>query len=219
MVERKIINAAGQVGFLHLVTCLGTTFKPLVAKFSFLSMQINDYLYKFRVYVQDTSVVMQALYSRSKSSEIHIWYRGLVLNLGFWGPVLCKWSQCQPVSVGVRISDAEAKIKIVPSHHKPVQPVKSDKSSFSRNCPSQKAVSHQSCFIIHAFGIRESHTWVGWLRFLGKASKKGNGSSLAPLFCLCPSIKKTKNAGGELCPLLPLSLIFLLQGGNWNSCH
>lgn len=162
-----------------------------------------------------------------KSSEIRIWYNGLVLNLGFWGPVFCKWSWRQPVSVGVRRSDIEAKIKMVPSQQKPVQPVESDKSTFSRNYPSQKWVSSRSELLYNACLLYSGISHVGGLtEVLGKAGQKGNGSGLALLFCLCASTEKTENVLGELCtsggrkaPALVPSLIFPPQGGIWNSCH
>lgn len=47
-------------GSFHLEACPGIFFKHLVAEVSFLSMQINVY---FKIYIQDTSVVMQMLLS------------------------------------------------------------------------------------------------------------------------------------------------------------
>lgn len=115
--------------------------------------------------------------------------------------------QCQPVSGGVKRSDAEAKTKMAPSQQKPAQPVD--------NLPSQeiappKGSKQQIWAALQCMPFALSNLtrgWVGWLRFLGKASKKGNGSSLPPLFCLCTSTENPEAALGELCircPLLPL---------------
>lgn len=124
---------------------------------------------------------------------------------------------------------------MVPSQQKPVQPVQSDKSSFSSNCPSQKAVSSRSELLYNACLLHSGISLVGGLaEALGKSQQEGNGSSLAPLFCLCTSTEKTEHALGELCnfgcslcypsggrkaPALVPSLIFWLQGAIWNSCH
>lgn len=174
---------------------------------------------------------MQTLYSRVKSSEIHIWYRGLVLNLGFWGPVFCKWSRCQPVSAGERISDAEAKIKMVPSHEKPVQPVESDKSSFSINCPSQNAESSTSELLYDACLWHSGISHVGGLAEGSWEKPARRVMAQAWLHCFA-SVQVEKNlrlhqvncalcylSGGRKAPALAPSLIFLLQGGIWNSRH